>query len=81
MKLAGKITGFYVVLGLLTLLHWETVWLKGATDYLPWTRGKVTIVFSPLIVAAWPTYWATVLQLGTWAWVPSAISHSEEAKL
>ena len=75
-RLATKALALYVTLGILTLLHWEFVWLKGVPDYPPFTRTSVTIVFGPTIAATWPAYWVTMYKLGPWAWLGDAAAPS-----
>lgn len=70
-RLATKATALYLAFGILTLLHWEFVWLKGATDYPPFTRMTVTVLFGPTIFVTWPSYWVTMYKLGPWAWLGS----------
>jgi hypothetical protein len=80
----------YLVMGLLTLAHWELVWLKddpdlndivwtraaGLPDRTPWNRTTTTILFGPGIMMTWPSYWVTMYRLGPWAWVPNYKEHT-----
>lgn len=61
----------YLVAGLLTLAHWEFVWMKDMPFTDQWSRADVTIMFGPHVVATWPAYWVAMYDLGTWAWWPT----------
>lgn len=80
MKITTKIAAIYFAFGILTLLHWEFVWLKGAPAYGAWNRTSVTVVFGPCIAATWPAYWVTMYRLGTWAWLPTLALSSQQGE-
>lgn len=70
-KIAMKIVAIYFVLGFLTFLDWELVWLKNAPEYGQWGRTNSTIIFGPIIVATWPVQWVAFYRLGAWSWLPA----------
>ncbi len=67
-KIIAKLVASYLIIGVLTVVHWNVIWLRGIDSPPPWDHTTVTIVFGPVIAATWPWYWVTMFQLGAWAW-------------
>lgn len=55
----------YIAGGILTLLHWEVVWLKGVPLHdFPFDRLGATLVMGGEVFLTWPSYWIDLYQLG-----------------